>query len=371
MTIASCAPTRAHFPLIEHLQRRGARPPQARSASIARHAPPAERTLRRAGRGTAPPFRSPRPPPPIPCCPARPPRAPRPAPRCRSSARRTPSARLSRPPPAECRARPRRRCIRSAPSRRESRIRDRRRRRSVRSRQTARAACGISNAPATEMTSTSPGAAPAAVNAATAPSRRRSVIALLKRDTTTANRRPEASGSGPGVDGWRMGSEAWMGGRDALSVSREHRAALLEKRAGAFPHVVRAEHETEERRLERLRVGEGMSAPRFTASRMYRTAMAGFVASVSARARAVSIRSAAGTTRLTSPNRYASRASMRSPVSRSSSARPRPDQPGQTLRAPVPGNQPEIDLRLPERRRVRGQTDGARHGQLAARRRAR
>ena len=45
---------------------------------------------------------------------------------------------------------------------------------------------------------------------------------------------------------------------------------------------------------------------------------------------------------------------------------PSSDEPRQPLRAAVPGDEPQVDLGLPEARRVGGHPQGARHGQLAS-----
>ena len=89
-------------------------------------------------------------------------------------------------------------------------------------------------------------------------------------------------------------------------------------------------------------------------------------ASSAASARASFIRSAAGTTRLTSPIASASDAVIGLPGENQLHRLRLADEARQPLRAGKSRNQPEIDLRLPEARRVGRDAKRARHGKLAA-----
>ena len=74
---------------------------------------------------------------------------------------------------------------------------------------------------------------------------------------------------------------------------------------------------------------------------------------------------AAGTTLFTKPMRYASAASIISPVIRSCIARPLPTSRGKTLRAAVPGKNAELALGLTEFRGIGREPDMTRHRELA------
>src|SRR5450830_748488 len=121
-----------------------------------------------------------------------------------------------------------------------------------------RAACGISNAPGTDRTWTFASAAPASSSAATAAARKLPVTVSLKRDTITANRNADASASGAGgSSGPRtvsVPSPTFVG--DGTLLPLEFGFALLEEGLRALAHVVGADHEAEQRRLEGLRLGE-------------------------------------------------------------------------------------------------------------------
>src|SRR5689334_21381186 len=93
----------------------------------------------------------------------------------------------------------------------------------------ARAAWGISNAPGTANRCTCASVAPASLSAPTAASRRLAVISSLNRETMTAKRNGEASGSGAAGESWE---------RTLLPL--ELRFALLEEGRRPLAHVVGA-----------------------------------------------------------------------------------------------------------------------------------
>ncbi len=109
-----------------------------------------------------------------------------------------------------------------------------------------------------------------------------------------------------------------------------------------------------------------MSSPLATASRMYRTAIGALAASAWAIARASFISSAAGTTRLTRPMRHASSAEICCPDEQQLERAAATDQTRQPLRAGIPGQKAEIDLRLTELGGVGGDPNRARHREFAA-----
>ena len=286
------------LPLVEHLQRRGARAPQAggvdrvigrhpggcgRLAAVAHACAEEHRHLDRGGRRF-----------PSLVLPARRPRAPPPAPTV--SVVNTPNAIGTPVSPdacwmpcatdaemySKCAVAPRM----THPGRRPRRTARFRRRRGPPAESRMR--------PARDTTSTSPAAAPASASAALAPSRSLSVMAIVEPrhdDGEAKTCGALAAGPGAGI------------GMSHVLFSLEHRFALLEKRAGPFPHVVGARHETEERRFEHLRRRQRQVEPCLhgvndVACREWR-----FCRERRGQRDASRIRSAAGTTLFTSPMR--------------------------------------------------------------------
>src|SRR5690606_15556799 len=101
------------------------------------------------------------------------------------------------------------------------------------------AASGSSKLPGTRRTVMSASGTPAACSASIAPVSSRSVTKSLYRATTIANRIPAPAPASPS----RICT-------CPSSAARELRRALLEKRARAFTHVVRAGADAEQRGLE-------------------------------------------------------------------------------------------------------------------------
>ena len=137
--------------------------------------------------------------------------------------------------------------------------------------------------------------------------------------------------------------EAREAGLQRHSRARELRGALVEKGARALALVLGGREQAERRGLERERVGRAAdrsrrSRPRCSAPRRAARWRGSSASSSSSSASS----SAAGTTRFTRPMRYASCASIISPVSSSCSARPLPTRRGSRCVPPYPGTSPSF-----------------------------